>query len=321
MIDLRLTMLSMIARHGTVTAAARALHYSPSTVSHQVKQLARELGVELLEQRGRYVRLTPAATALLKHVDVMAAEWEQALTDLDVYASAVAGLFVLCGFSTAASVLLPPTMRALSKEFPHLEAQAVEADPSECYDLLLSGDADLGLIVITSETPSRDDARFTQHSLIDDPLDLIVPQGHHLSEHPAASLADAAEETWIVARPGTTYHRLVMANCASAGFAPRVGHYASDWDTAMALVSNGFGVCVVSRLSRADNLHPVQRIPLTGEHTPTRHIAAIMKTGTQNRRTIRFCLDTLSREADSLMTRLGKEREHSTENTPTSNAV
>lgn len=41
---LRLTTLSMFARHGTVTAAAQALHYSPSTVSHQVKQLSHELG-------------------------------------------------------------------------------------------------------------------------------------------------------------------------------------------------------------------------------------------------------------------------------------
>src|SRR5699024_7466533 len=124
---------------------------------------------------------------------------------------------------------------------------------------------------------------------------------HHLAERSSVSLADAAEETWIVARPGTTYHRLVMANCASAGFTPRVGHYANDWDTGMALVSGGFGVCVVSRLSRAHDLHPVKRVPLAGEHAPIRHIAAVTKTGAQNRHIIRFCLTTLSNEAESLM--------------------
>lgn len=307
MIDSRLRMLATIARHGTVTEAARVLHYSPSTVSQQVKQLSRELNVELLEHRGRNVRLTPAAATLLEHVDAMTAEWDRALADLEAYASTVSGTLALCGFSTAASILLPRTMRALNNEFPHLSTQAVEADPAECYDLLHSGDVDLGVIVVTSETPARDDSLFDQRFLIDDPLDLVVPLDHHLAGRHSASLSDAAEETWIVGRPRTAYHQLVMANCASAGFTPRIGHYANDWDTGMALVSDGFGVCVVSRLSRSHDLYPVRRIPLTGEHAPTRHIAAITRSGAQNKRAIRFSLDTLGREAESLMTQLGQD--------------
>src|SRR5699024_3055300 len=91
-------------------------------------------------------------------------------------------------------------------------------EASECYDLLLSGDADLGVIVVSAETPARNDARFSHDFLIDDPLDLIVPRDHPLAQCSSVSLTDVAEETWIVGRPGTTYHQLVMANCASAGF-------------------------------------------------------------------------------------------------------
>jgi len=307
MIDNRLIMLGMIVRHGTVTAAAQALHYSPSTVSHQVRQLSGELNVQLLETAGRHVRPTPAAIALLKHVDVMATEWERALADLDEYVTTVVGTLTLCGFSTAASILLPRVMRALNGEFPDLSTRTIEADTSECYDFLLAGDADLGVTVVTSDTPARADSRFTQHFLFDDPLDLMVPRGHPLTRRASVSIADAAEETWIVGRPGTTYHQLVMANCASAGFTPQIGHYANDWNAGTALVSDGFGVCVASRLSRSHDLHPVERIPLTGEHAPTRHIAAITRTGAENRRAIRFSLDTLSRESERLMDQLGKD--------------
>ena len=307
MIDNRLTMLSMIDRHGTVTAAAQALHYSPSTVSHQVRQLAAELKVTLLEQHGRNIRLTPAARSLLRHVEVMSTEWEQALSDLDAYASTVSGSLTLCGFSTAASVLLPRTMHVLNEEFPNLITQTIEAEPGECYDLLLSGDADIGIVAVTSDTPAGADERFAQHFLIDDPLDLMVPTGHPLAERSTVSIADTAEETWILGRPGTTYHQLVVANCASAGFTPKIGHYANDWNTGTALVHNGFGVCVASRLSRSQDLHPVRRIPLSGEHTPTRHIAAVTRAGAENRRTLRFTLDTLTRETAKLMTRLGED--------------
>lgn len=306
MIDNRLTMLSMIARHGTVTAAAEALRYSPSTVSHQVKQLAAELGVPLLEQRGRNIRLTPAAQSLLGHVEVMNAEWERALADIDAFSTSVTGSITLCAFSTAASILLPQTMRALNAEFPNLATQTIEAEPAECYDLLLAGDVDLGIVAVTTDAPAGGDDRFSQQFLIDDPLDLMVPLDHHLADRSSVSIADAREETWILGRPGTTYHQLVVANCASAGFAPRIGHFANDWNTGTALVHDGFGVCVASRLSRSQDLHPVQRIPLTGEHAPTRHIAAVTRAGAEERQSIRFTLDLLARETQSVMERLGR---------------
>ena len=72
----------------------------------------------------------------------------------------------------------------------------------------------------SAENPARNDARFSHDFLIDDPLDLIVRLDHPLAQCSAVPLTDVAEETWIVGRPGTTYHQLVMANCASAGFTP-----------------------------------------------------------------------------------------------------
>ena len=65
-VDLRrLHVLRMIDAHGTVTAAAAALHLTPSAVSHQMRQLAREVDVELVEPHGRGVRLTAAGRSLV----------------------------------------------------------------------------------------------------------------------------------------------------------------------------------------------------------------------------------------------------------------
>lgn len=86
MIDPRLQMLRMVAHHGTVTAAAQALHYTPSAVSQQLRQLSRELGVELLTPHGRRIRLTSAAWTLLRHADALWAESERARAALAAYA-------------------------------------------------------------------------------------------------------------------------------------------------------------------------------------------------------------------------------------------
>lgn len=48
------------ARLGSFTAAGRALHVTPSAVSHQVRGLEEQLGLRLFERRPRALRLTPA---------------------------------------------------------------------------------------------------------------------------------------------------------------------------------------------------------------------------------------------------------------------
>lgn len=302
MIDHRLQMLRMISHHGTVTAAAEALSYTPSTVSQQVKQLARELDVDLLSRHGREVRLTSAARTLLTHADILFAQWERARAELDAHVEEVSGTLALAGFSTAAGVLLPPTMTALTEQFPQLRPQTIEAEPDECYDLVLSGTADLAVVVVTPTTPSGSDPRFEQRHLIDDPLDLLVPLDHPLAGLADVPLAEAASEPWIVARPGTTYHQLVMAACASAGFTPDVAHYVNEWETGTAMVFQGFGVCLVSRLARWSNHHPVVRIPLRGDPAPTRRVLAVTNAGAASRRPLNSALRILADAADTLVT-------------------
>ncbi|MBS4104487.1 helix-turn-helix domain-containing protein, partial [Tsukamurella paurometabola] len=61
----RLRILRELADRGTVAATARAMDMTPSAVSQQLKVLAREAGVDLLEPDGRRVRLTDAGLALV----------------------------------------------------------------------------------------------------------------------------------------------------------------------------------------------------------------------------------------------------------------
>src|SRR5919204_5624115 len=99
MIDLRrLHVLRAVSHYGTVTAAAHALHFSPSAASQQIRQLSRDLGVDLLEPQGRGVRLTPAAHSLLAHADAIQARWDQAEHELRADRADAAGVLRVTGF-------------------------------------------------------------------------------------------------------------------------------------------------------------------------------------------------------------------------------
>lgn len=279
MIDSRLNVLRMLAAHGTVTATARALHYTPSAVSHQLRGLSEELGVELLVPEGRGVKLTPAARILLAHADELFTRWEEIRGLLGSVAPGDAGELRLCGFSTAAAALLPPVVTALRAQRPELTVRIIEADPAECFELLLADDADLAVIIATGTTPPASDARFDQGFLLDDPLDLLVPDGHALAGRSAVRLAETADEHWIVDRPGRPHRQLVFSSCAEAGFTPVIAHEAAEWDTGAALVAAGFGVCLVPRLARLPAGYGISRVPLRGDPAPVRQLRTVVRSG------------------------------------------
>ncbi|WP_375003565.1 LysR family transcriptional regulator [Aeromicrobium sp. CTD01-1L150] len=293
MIDHRIQVLRVVAARGTVTAAAQALNYTPSAVSHQLRALARDLDVTLLEPAGRGIRLTGAAQVLLRRADELSARWEEIRAELAEVEQEASGTLRLCGFSTAAAALLPRTASTVRQAFPRCTVRIIEADPEDCFDLLLTERADLAVAVTTSSLPPSADPRFEQRPLLDDPLDLLVHEGHHLAGRPSIALSEAADDEWILDRPGRPHHGLVLAACAQAGFTPSVAHEAAEWQTGAALVGAGLGVSLIPRLARLPDGYRIVRVPLRGDPTPSRHVLTAMRRGSHGQPTIAAALQAL----------------------------
>ena len=299
MIDRRLHVLRMVAACGTVTAAAEALHYTPSGVSAQLRSLSRELGVDLLVQDGRGIRLTPAARVLLDRVDGLLSSWEAIRGEVLAVADQGTGTLRLCGFSTAAAALLPGAAADVRAVFPACRVQIIEAEPEECFTLLLADEADVAVVIATASLPDSLDPRFEQRLLLEDPLDLVVPAGHRLARQDSVHLGDLADESWIMDRPGRPYHQLLQTACVAAGFSPAVAHVATEWDTGAALVAAGLGIAMIPRLAHLPAGYPIVRVPLRGDPTPARHILTGIRRGSAHQPVIAHALAALDRCARS----------------------
>ncbi|MBD9733301.1 LysR family transcriptional regulator [Streptomyces sp. H28] len=292
MIDLRrLHVLRAVAHYGTVTAAARALHFTPSAASQQIRQLARELDVVLLEPQGRGVRLTPAAESLLAHADAIQARWEQAERDLRADHGAPAGLLRVTGFPVAVSVLLAPMAARLGRRHPRLSVRIQEAGVPESFDLLFEGAADLAVVEATPRNPPPGDERFDQQPLLDDPFDLVVPDGHHLAGRERVDLAEAAREQWIAPVPESPCRPHVMSACGAAGFTPDVVHHALDWNVTAHLVAHGLGVALIPRLARLTDHLPLTRVRCSGD--PHRKLLTCTRGGDDTRPAVAAALADL----------------------------
>jgi DNA-binding transcriptional LysR family regulator len=264
MIDLRrLHVLRAVDHYGTVTAAAHALHFTPSAASQQIRQLARDLGVDLLEPQGRGVRLTPAAQSLLAHADAIQARWDLAELDLRADHGDPAGLLRVSGFPVAISVLLAPMAAHLRERHPRLAVRIQEAGVPESFDLLFEGEIDLAVVEATPRNPPLSDARFDQQPLLDDPFDLVVPDGHRLAGRDHADLAEAAREDWIAPVLDSPCRPRVLSACGAAGFTPDVVHHAMDWNVTAHLVAHGLGVALIPRLAHLTPHLPITRVRCT----------------------------------------------------------
>ncbi|MFB7252828.1 LysR family transcriptional regulator [Streptomyces nojiriensis] len=291
----KLRILRTLAEQGTVTRAAEALHMTPSAVSQQLTNLARQLGVVLLEAEGRRVRLTDAAHLVLRHTEAVFAQLERADAELAGYLAGDTGEVRVGAFSTAVPALVVPAVAALRRTHPGVEVRVRETEAAEAYELLSAGGVDLALS-LTAHAPTARDPRFTRVVLLEDPLDVALPPGHPLAAAPGLRLADLSGDPWIYGGSGP-WSEIARSACEAAGFVPEQAHSASGWTAILAMVEAGMGVALVPRMvsSRASG----GTIRVLAHDRPTRHVIAAVRRGAESAPALSHVLEALREVASA----------------------
>src|SRR6201997_1022214 len=114
----RLRVLVAVARHGSVTAAARALNYAQPSISHHIARLEAETGARLLERVGRGVRLTDAGRLLAERAEEIIGRLDAAESELAAHVGLRAGRVRLAAFPSALGTLVPAAAAMLAGEAP-----------------------------------------------------------------------------------------------------------------------------------------------------------------------------------------------------------
>jgi DNA-binding transcriptional LysR family regulator len=258
----RLRVLDAVARHGSVTAAAKELHYSQPSVSHHLARLETETGAQLLQRVGRGVRLTQAGQLLADRAAEIIGRIDAADAELSAHVGLSAGRVRLAGFSSAIGSLVPRAVAALAAKHPGVQVTLTDMHPPEALELLRAGTIDVALIFRYEETePEPEGVRL--HHLLDDPVYL-------LSTRRVRGLASLREATWIAGCERCRSHLLSL--CEEEGFEPRIGYTSDDMVVMQALVAAGLGVATLPGLAlRSHRLEGIVATELKGS---PRHVYA-----------------------------------------------
>ena len=258
----RLRVIDAVARHGSVTAAAKELHYSQPSVTHHLGRLEAETGAQLLQRVGRGVRLTPAGRLLADRAAEILGRIEAADAELSAHVGLTAGRVRVAGFSSAIATLVPRAVAGLAAKHPGLEVTLSDAHPHEALELLRTGKIEVAIIFRYEETEAEP-AGVRLHHLLDDPV-------YVLSKGRRRKLSSLREETWIAGCPRCRSHLLSV--CAEEGFEPRIGYVSDDMVVMQELVAAGLGVTTIPGLAlRAHRTEGTTAVQLPGSK---RHVYA-----------------------------------------------
>lgn len=257
----KLRTLAEIGVRGSMTAAAAALGYTPGAVSQQMAALERAVGVELFVRVGRTVRLTDAGTVLAEHaVRILEAERaaKAALAEVETRISAHVRVGV---FGTAAAALLPPALARVQQEHPGITVRSIEVDVDAATSAVAAGTVDIAFGLDYSDAPIPRSADVALVGLRAERFRIAVAASRR-TKHRTVSLADLADEAWVLPPAATHYGLAFRMACRRVGFEPRVVHEVTDTATSLAMVAADLGIAPVTDLMLALRSRQVTALPL-----------------------------------------------------------
>ncbi|MFO8154351.1 LysR family transcriptional regulator [Thioalkalivibrio sp.] len=136
-------MLKAVVDAGGFAKAAENVHKSASSINHAVQKLQKQLGVPLLEVRGRRTELTPAGEALLRRGEQLLNEACSVEELAEVLGSGIQTELSLAVDQLIAPAVVISVLHEFSGRFPSTRVQLHETVLEGGPSLLQSGEADL----------------------------------------------------------------------------------------------------------------------------------------------------------------------------------
>ncbi|MCU1373882.1 MAG: transcriptional regulator, LysR family [Actinomycetia bacterium] len=236
----QLSAFLAVVEHGTVTAAAAAVHVSQPALSQTIRSLEAELGTPLFHRIGRRLVLTSAGEALTGPA-------RQVLRDLDRARRAVTDVAGVAG--GVLDVVVLPTLAvdpaaALLGRFrqahPGVSLRLTEPDgTADALGRVADGRAELAL------TDAEQAPGLVFHHLVRQEYRAVFPAGAAPGRRRTIPLAALVGMPFVTTPPGTSSRRLLERAHEASGAVPVVVVEAGPREAILPLVVAGAGAALL----------------------------------------------------------------------------
>ena len=203
--DIRaLNIFIEVAELGSFTKAGDKLGYSQPTVSFQIKQLEKELGVSLFDRIGHTVSLTDAGRDALRYAQHICHLSQEMVLDTSGHREP-AGVLRLGMPDSLCEPLIAGHFRAFRNHYPKISLQIFTGDTEHLLSFLDHNEADLIL--------TMDDHLYNPNYVIvdEEPIDVhfVVSPENPLVQKDSVTIEELLQHHFLLTEKGMSYRRLL----------------------------------------------------------------------------------------------------------------
>lgn len=272
----QLRTLVKVVETGSFTRAAEQCSLTQPAVSHQIKNLERELGQALLHREGKRVRPTYGGEVLVEYAKRILSLVDEATNGLAEIAGGETGRVTVAAIGTTTVYVLPEILYHFHTVHPGIQIVLRTWGAEEIETLVETGEADLGIVGSHIST-----AGFTTIPLLNDILIAVVHPEHPFARSGQASLADLAREPLILFGGWKNWTEYVMSTFKDIRVVPRADMQVDSIEAVKRMVALGLGYTMIPAIAAEEELETGRLVALTlGDARPVeRQIVMIYKKG------------------------------------------
>lgn len=237
----QLKVFEATARHGSFTRAAEELFLTQPTVSMQVKQLTKAVGLPLFEQVGKRLYLTDAGRELFSTCQ----EIFDKLDQLEMKVADLKGMkqgHLRLAVITTTKYFMPRLLGPFCQMYPGIDVSLTVTNHERVIERLANNQDDL---YVMSQLP--DNLEIKTHPFLENPLVVMAPRSHPLVKEKNISLKRLAEETFIMREPGSGTRRAFQNLLDTQGLSVKVRLELGSNEAIKQAIAGGLGLSVLSQ--------------------------------------------------------------------------
>lgn len=236
----QLQSLVLVARHGSVSRAADAMHLTQPAVSLQLRTLEDIAGMALTRKVGRNIQLTAAGEVMAEFSERILRLWEQATDELAALQGVTSGTLRI-GAVTTAEHLLPPLLVPFTLKRPDVRLKLQVGNRTEIINMLARHEIELAIMGTPPRELRTNAARFARH-----PMAFVASPRHPLMKKKKITLNDVMAANLLVRERGSGTRTAVEKLLRAEGHAAEFGSEVSSNEAIKRMVSAGLGVGFLS---------------------------------------------------------------------------
>ena len=231
----------MVAEYRSFSLAAEKLFITQPAISKRISGLEQSLRCQLFDRIGRNVVLTESGNALLPRANAILREIEETRRAMTNLSGEVSGALSMGTSHHIGLHRLPIVLRQFTTRYPNVEMDLKFIDSEQACDLIMQGKLELGVVTL----PLTDPSPLKALHIWEDPLSIVVGEGHPLTKIDGLTLHGLSAHTAILPSETTFTRRLVETLFNEQDLDVNVSISTNYLETIKMMVSIGLGWSVL----------------------------------------------------------------------------